>query len=38
MIRDITKDEVSNFVVKEYDDPGDAAAFIPELLGGWRIS
>jgi hypothetical protein len=32
MIRGITKDEVANFMVKEYDEPGDAAAFIPELL------
>ena len=34
MIRGITKDEVSDFVVKEYDEPGDAAEFIPELLEG----
>ncbi len=39
MIRGITKDEVADFVVKEYDEPGDAAeftptkGFIPELLG-----
>ena len=30
MIRGITKDEVSNFVVKEYDEPGNAAEFIPK--------
>ena len=35
MIRGITKDEVSNFVVKEYDEPGNAAEFIPELLADW---
>jgi len=34
MIRGITKDEVSDFVVKEYDEPGDAAEFTPELLEG----
>ncbi len=34
MIRGITKDEVANFVVKEYDEPGNAAEFIPELLAG----
>ena len=27
------RDEVSNFVVKEYYEPGNAAEFIPELLG-----
>jgi hypothetical protein len=36
MIRAICRDEVPDFVVKEYDDPADAAKFIPELLGGLR--
>jgi hypothetical protein len=36
MIRGITKDEVANFMVKEYDEPGDAATFIPELLENIR--
>ncbi|CAB1060510.1 hypothetical protein D1BOALGB6SA_5276 [Olavius sp. associated proteobacterium Delta 1] len=33
MIRGITETEVPGFVVKEYDEPGNAAKFIPELLG-----
>jgi hypothetical protein len=32
MIRSITSDEGADFVVKEYDEPGNAAEFIPELL------
>ena len=36
MIRGITEDQVPGFVVKEYDEPGDAAEFIPELLGSVR--
>ena len=34
MIRGITSDEVSNFMLKVYDEPGNAGKFIPELLGG----
>ncbi len=34
MIRGITGDEVSNFVLKVYDEPGNAGEFIPELLAG----
>ena len=34
MIRDIPRDEVSNFMLKVYDEPGNASEFIPELLGG----
>ncbi len=34
MIRGITGDEVPGFVVKEYDEPGDATDFILELLEG----
>jgi len=34
MIRGITRDEVSNFMLKVYDEPGNAGEFIPELLGG----
>jgi len=37
MIRSITKDEVSDFVIQEYDEPANAAEFIPELLGGIRV-
>ena len=37
MIRGITKDEVSDFVIQEYDEPANAAEFIPELLGGIRV-
>ena len=33
MIRGITRDEVSNFVLKVYDTPDNAGEFIPELLG-----
>ena len=33
MIRGITSDEVSNFMLKVYDEPGNADEFIPELLG-----
>jgi hypothetical protein len=33
MIRGITRDMVPSFVVKEYDGPGSADDFIPELLG-----
>ena len=33
MIRGITEDEISNFVVKVYDEPVKAGEFIPELLG-----
>lgn len=36
MIRGITEDQVPGFVVREYDEPGDAAEFIPELLGSVR--
>ena len=32
MIRGITANEVSHFVLKEYDDPNNAVEFIPELL------
>ena len=32
MIRGITEDEVSNFVLKEYDYPDNARELIPELL------
>jgi hypothetical protein len=34
MIRGITRDEVSNFALKEYDDPNSAREFIPELFEG----
>jgi len=34
MIRGITRDEVSNFMLKVYDEPSNAGKFIPELLGG----
>ena len=34
MIRGIAKEEVSNFVLKEYNEPGNAGEFIPEVLGG----
>ena len=34
MIRGITKDEVADFVIQEYDKPGDTAEFIPKLLAG----
>ena len=34
MIRGITNEKVPGFVVKEYDEPEDAAEFIPQLLGG----
>ena len=34
MIRGITRDEVSNFMLKVYDEPGNAGELIPELLGG----
>ena len=34
MIRGITRDAVSNFVVKLYEEPDDARTFIPELLEG----
>ena len=34
MIRGITSDEVADFMVEEYDEPGDAVKFIPEILGG----
>jgi hypothetical protein len=34
MIRGITSYEAIDFMVKEYDEPVDAADFIPELLGG----
>jgi hypothetical protein len=33
MIRRITSDDVSNFVVKEYNEPDSVAEFMPELLG-----
>jgi hypothetical protein len=33
MIRGITNENVPGFVVKEYDEPGDAAEFMPELFG-----
>jgi hypothetical protein len=33
MIRGITANEVSNFMLKVYDDPGKAGEFMPELLG-----
>ena len=33
MIRGITRDEVSNFVLKVYDGPDKADEFIPEILG-----
>jgi len=33
MIRGITNDEVPNFVLKEYDEPGNAGEFIQKLLG-----
>jgi len=33
MIRGITGDEVSNFMLKVYDEPDKADEFIPELLG-----
>ena len=33
MIRGITSDEVSKFMLKVYDDPGNADEFIQELLG-----
>ncbi len=33
MIRGITNEKVPGFVVKEYDEPGDAAEFMPELFG-----
>ena len=33
MIRGITANEVSQFVLKEYDVPDDAEEFISELLG-----
>jgi hypothetical protein len=36
MIRGITEAQVPGFVVKEYDKPGHAADFIPELLEGIR--
>lgn len=32
MIRGITSDEVSNFMLKVYDEPGNASEFIPELI------
>ncbi|MEX1351501.1 MAG: hypothetical protein AB1Z31_27655 [Desulfobacterales bacterium] len=32
MIRGIPANEVSRFVLKEYDDPANAGEFIPELL------
>ena len=34
MIRGITEDAIPNFVVKVYEEPGNAGSFIPELLGG----
>ena len=34
MIRGISRDEVPDFVVKEYNNPADAAKLIPGLLGG----
>jgi len=37
MIRGITTDEIPDFVVKEYDEPGSAEDFIPEMLGAWKI-
>ena len=37
MIRGITRDEVSNFVLREYDDPVNANDFIPELFEGIGI-
>jgi hypothetical protein len=33
MIRGITANEVSHFVLKDYDDPNHAIEFIHELLG-----
>ena len=33
MIRGITNDEVPNFMLMVYDEPGKAGEFIPELLG-----
>ena len=33
MIRGITRDEVSDFMLKVYDEPGKADKFIPEILG-----
>jgi hypothetical protein len=33
MIRGIPSDEVSNFMLKVYDEPGNAGKFIPELFG-----
>jgi hypothetical protein len=33
MIRGITRDEVSNFMLRVYDEPGSAGEFIPELIG-----
>jgi hypothetical protein len=33
MIRGIPSDEVSNFMLKVYDEPGNAGKFIPKLLG-----
>ena len=38
MIRGITSDEVSNFMLKVYDDPTYAQEFIPELLQGVKNS
>ena len=34
MIRGISKDEVSNFVLLEYDDPANAREYIPRLFEG----
>ena len=34
MIRGIPSDEVSKFMLKVYDEPGNAGEFIPELLEG----
>ena len=34
MIRGIPKDEISNFILLEYDDPANARQFIPPLFDG----